>query len=65
MHFIIKFTQKKIEKKFLNNSLYIKLYKSGINVFKNNPWFGVGNQKITELKHVVLRKIQQIKIIIA
>ena len=30
--------------KFLNNSLYIRLYKSGINVFKNNPWFGVGNK---------------------
>ena len=30
--------------KFLKNSLYIKLYKSGINVFKNNPWFGVGNK---------------------
>ena len=30
--------------KFLENSLYIKLYKSGIHVFKNNPWFGVGNK---------------------
>ena len=30
--------------KFLENSLYIKLYKSGIYVFKNNPWFGVGNK---------------------
>ena len=29
---------------FLNNSLYIKLYKSGIYVFKNNPLFGVGNK---------------------
>ena len=29
---------------FLNNSLYIKLYKSGIYVFKNNPWLGVGNK---------------------
>ena len=29
---------------FLNNSLYIKLYKSGFYVFKNNPWFGVGNK---------------------
>ena len=29
---------------FLENSLYIKLYKSGIYVFKNNPWFGVGNK---------------------
>ena len=30
--------------KFLNNSLYIKLYKSGIHVFKNNPLLGVGNK---------------------
>ncbi len=29
---------------FLGRSLYIKLYKSGIYVFKNNPWFGVGNK---------------------
>ena len=29
---------------FLNSSLYIKLYKSGIYVFKNHPWFGVGNK---------------------
>ena len=30
--------------KFLENSLYIKLYKSGFHVSKNNPWFGVGNK---------------------
>ena len=30
--------------KFLENSLYLKLYKSGIYVFKNNPWLGVGNK---------------------
>ncbi len=30
--------------KFLENSLYIKLYKSGFHVFKNYPWFGVGNK---------------------
>ena len=29
---------------FINNSLYFKLYKSGFYVFKNNPWFGVGNK---------------------
>ena len=29
---------------FLENNLYMKLYKSGIHVFKNNPWFGVGNK---------------------
>ena len=26
------------------HNLYVKLYKSGILVFKNNPWFGVGNK---------------------
>jgi len=31
-------------KKFFENSLYIRLYKSGFHVFKNNPWFGVGNK---------------------
>ncbi len=30
--------------KFFDNSLYIKLYKSGFYVFKNNPWLGVGNK---------------------
>ncbi len=29
---------------FFENSSYIKLYKSGIHVFKNNPWLGVGNK---------------------
>ncbi len=36
-------TKDKIEN-FIKNSLYIKLYKSGIHVFKNNPWLGVGNK---------------------
>ena len=31
-------------KKFAENSLYFKLYKSGISVFKNNQIFGVGNK---------------------
>tara|TARA_X000000950_G_scaffold114047_1_gene143453 strand:- start:1768 stop:3039 length:1272 start_codon:yes stop_codon:yes gene_type:complete len=31
-------------KKFAENSLYLKLYKSGISVFKNNQIFGVGNK---------------------
>ncbi len=31
-------------KKFFESSLYIRLYKSGFYVFKNNPWFGVGNK---------------------
>ena len=34
----------RLTNKFLENSLYIKLYKSGFHVFKNNPWFGVGNK---------------------
>ncbi len=29
---------------FLNENIYIKLYKSGYNVFKNYPLFGVGNK---------------------
>ena len=28
----------------LENNQYIKLYKSGYSVFKNNPFFGVGNK---------------------
>ena len=31
-------------KEFLDNNLYLTLYKSGFYVFKNNPWFGVGNK---------------------
>ncbi len=42
--FYDKIKTKDERKKFLDNSLYIKLYKSGIYVFKNNPWFGVGNK---------------------
>jgi len=30
--------------KFLDKNIYISLYKSGFYVFKNNPWFGVGNK---------------------
>ena len=29
---------------FIENNLYLKLYKSGLNVFKNYPIFGVGNK---------------------
>ena len=29
---------------FIENSLYLKLYKSGLAVFKDNPIFGVGNK---------------------
>ena len=42
--FYSKIKTEKEREKFLSNSLYIKLYKSGINVFKNYPWFGVGNK---------------------
>ena len=31
-------------KEFLEKNIYITLYKSGFYVFKNNPWFGVGNK---------------------
>ena len=42
--FLSKINTKDERENFLNNSLYIKLYKSGFYVFKNNPWFGVGNK---------------------
>ena len=42
--FYNKIKTKDEREEFLNNSLYIKLYKSGMYVFKNNPWFGVGNK---------------------
>ncbi len=35
---------KKNYEKFKNNSQYIRLYKSGYSVFKNYPFFGVGNK---------------------
>jgi len=42
--FFNQITTKDERDKFLEHSLYIKLYKSGIYVFKNNPWLGVGNK---------------------
>ena len=33
-----------VEKKNLNENIYIKLQKSGLEIFKNNLWFGVGNK---------------------
>ena len=42
--FYDKIKTKEEREKFIDNSLYLKLYKSGIYVFKNNPWFGVGNK---------------------
>ena len=50
--------------KFLEHSLYIKLYKSGIYVFKNNPWFGVGNKNY-RVETCDTKKILSIKSIIA
>ena len=42
--FYSKIKDEDARKIFLERSLYIKLYKSGIHVFKNNLWFGVGNK---------------------
>ena len=42
--FIFNFTSKEKLQKFISESDYFKLYRSGINVFKNNPFFGVGNK---------------------
>ena len=39
-----KIKSKDERKEYLDNSIYITLYKSGLYVFKNNPWFGVGNK---------------------
>ena len=50
--------------KFLEHSLYIKLYKSGIYVFKNNPWLGVGNKNY-RVETCDTKKILSIKSIIA
>ena len=50
--------------KFLEHSLYIKLYKSGIYVFKNNPWLGVGNKNY-RVETCDIKKILSIKSIIA
>ncbi len=37
-------TSEEKRKNFIENSLYLKLYSSGISVFKNYPIFGVGNK---------------------
>ena len=42
--FYSKINYKENGKEFLDNNIYITLYKSGFYVFKNNPWFGVGNK---------------------
>ncbi len=39
-----KVNNKKNLKKFFDNNIYIELYKSGYSVFKNYPFFGVGNK---------------------
>ena len=62
-NFIEKIKTKDDRAKFLDNSLYIKLYKSGIYVFKNNPWLGVGNKNY-RLKHAIKIKIRQQRILL-
>ena len=42
-NYLKKLRRRKVEK-FAENSLYFKLYNSGISVFKNNQIFGVGNK---------------------
>ena len=42
--FIFNFSSKEKLQKFISESDYFKLYRSGINVFKNNLIFGVGNK---------------------
>ena len=42
--FIAHFSSKEKIENFINNNLYSKIYKSGFNVFKNYPIFGVGNK---------------------
>ena len=42
--FIIHFTSKEKFQKFIHESDYFKLYRSGIAVYKNYPIFGVGNK---------------------
>jgi len=39
-----KVNSKKNLKKFFDDNIYIQLYKSGYSVFKNYPFFGVGNK---------------------
>lgn len=43
-HFINHLTSKEKFEKFIHESDYFKLYRSGIAVYKNNPIFGVGNK---------------------
>jgi len=38
------FTTEQKREEFFNKNIYWSLYKSGINVFKNYPFFGVGNK---------------------
>jgi len=42
--FFINFSSKDNLKKFVNDSIYFKLYRSGLAVFKNYPVLGVGNK---------------------
>jgi O-antigen ligase len=42
--FLFKIFDKDKREKFVNENLYFNLYKSGLEVFKKNPYFGVGNK---------------------
>jgi len=42
--FYLQIADKQERAKFLEHSIYVKLYKSGIAVFQDNPLFGVGNK---------------------
>ncbi len=42
--FLLNFSSEEKREKFFKENIYINLYRSGINVFKNYPLFGVGNK---------------------
>ena len=44
IHKLFVMSEEKKRMYFLDNNLYVKIYKSGIKVFKQNPFFGVGNK---------------------
>ena len=58
--FYSKIKTEKEREKFLSNSLYIRLYKSGINVFKNTLGL-VLEIKILGLRHVTPKKINYMR----
>ena len=42
--FLNNFSSEKKREKFFKENIYMNIYRSGINVFKNYPFFGVGNK---------------------